>query len=157
MYQHNPLPSGFSVGGGGNYCAGGTGVTIYIGGSTVGVNYDLKLGGSVVATLAGTGSDLYFNNITAAGNYTVVATNQTTNCTAVMPGSATVRLLRLLRQPLHRLQRSVAVQAYQHYQPHLLIILQEHGLLRLIVQLPLLIHSHQMRVSVHNGNHDHFG
>jgi hypothetical protein len=86
----NPLPSGFSVGGGGNYCTGGTGVTIYIGGSTVGVNYDLKLGGSVVATLAGTGSDLYFNNVTAAGNYTVVATNQTTNCTAVMPGFATV-------------------------------------------------------------------
>jgi YVTN family beta-propeller protein len=89
----NPLPSGFSVGGGGNYCAGGTGLTIYTGGSTVGVNYDLKLGGSVVATLAGTGSDLYFNNITAAGNYTVVATNQTTNCTAVMPGSATVTVI----------------------------------------------------------------
>jgi len=37
----NPLPTAFSVGGGGNYCSGGTGLNITLSSSTIGVNYQL--------------------------------------------------------------------------------------------------------------------
>jgi hypothetical protein len=86
----NPLPSNFTTSGGGSYCAGGTGLSVFNGGSTIGVNYDLKLDGNVVATVAGTGSDLHFNNLTAEGTYTIQATDQTTGCTKLMSGSATI-------------------------------------------------------------------
>ena len=87
----SPLPTVYSIGGGGAYCTGGTGVHITLSGSSTGVNYQLYLGGAAVgASLAGTGSALDFGVYTMAGTYTVVATNPATGCTSNMVGSAIV-------------------------------------------------------------------
>ena len=89
----SPLPTVYSVGGGGAYCFGGTGVHITLSGSSTGVNYQLYLGGAAVgASLAGTGSALDFGVYTMAGTYTVVATNPATGCTSNMAGSAVVSI-----------------------------------------------------------------
>ncbi len=89
----NPLPTAFSVTGGGGYCAGGSGVVVGLGNSTVGVNYQLFVGASAVGgPVAGTGSALNFGLQTTAGTYTVVATNTTTGCVNTMTGSATVTI-----------------------------------------------------------------
>ncbi len=87
----NALPTAFSVGGGGNYCAGGTGVNITLSSSTIGVNYQLMLGATPIGSpIAGTSGSLTFGPVTTAGSYTVIATNGTTGCISGMSGSATV-------------------------------------------------------------------
>jgi hypothetical protein len=87
----NPLPSAYSVSGGGGYCAGGTGVNVYLGGSASGVSYQLMNGSLATGTAVnGTGSMLNFGTQTAAGPYTVLATDNTTHCSAGMTGGATV-------------------------------------------------------------------
>ncbi len=89
----NPNPTVFNVTGGGAYCAGGSGVAVGLDGSQSNVNYQLELGGiSTGASVAGTGAAISFGSQTAAGSYTVVATNATTGCTASMSGSATVTI-----------------------------------------------------------------
>jgi len=88
----NTLPTAFSVTGGGGYCAGGLGAPVGLATSTVGVNYSLMRGITLITTMAGTGSALNFGNQTGAGTYTVVATNTTTSCTNTMTGSATVTI-----------------------------------------------------------------
>ena len=89
----NALPTPYTVGGGGGYCAGGSGVAVTLSGSASGVTYYLQLGGSNTgATLAGTGSSLSFNNVTAAGTYTILASNTTTGCTQAMTGTTTVTI-----------------------------------------------------------------
>ncbi len=89
----NPLPVIFAVTGGGSYCAGGTGVHIGTTSSTTGVNYQLFAGSSPSGTfVAGTGFGLDFGLKTAAGSYTVVATNPTTSCTNIMSSSASVNI-----------------------------------------------------------------
>ncbi|HRF27572.1 MAG TPA: immunoglobulin domain-containing protein, partial [Ferruginibacter sp.] len=89
-YTVNPLPTLFSVTGGGSYCSGGSGVAIGLSGSQVGVNYTLNPAGVVVA---GTGSAISFGNQTSAGSYTVTATNVSTGCTSNMTGSASVGII----------------------------------------------------------------
>lgn len=88
----NPLPTAYSVTGGGSYCAGGTGVTIGLSNSETGVSYQLYNGTSAVGgVVTGSGASIGFGNFTAAGNYTVKATNATTLCGPVtMTGSADV-------------------------------------------------------------------
>lgn len=87
----NATPPVFTVSGGGAYCGGGTGVTVNLNGSTAGVNYQLYNGASIVGgTVAGTGASVSFGTFTAAGTYTVRATNAVTTCTSNMSGSATV-------------------------------------------------------------------
>lgn len=87
----NPLPTQFTVSGGGAYCAGSTGPTVTLSSSTSGVNYQLKINGSNSGSpIAGTGSALNWINQTTGGSYTVVATNVSTSCTQTMSGSATV-------------------------------------------------------------------
>ena len=87
----NPLPSLFTVSGGGAICSGATGPTVTLSSSKSGVNYQLKRGGtSVGSALAGTGAALSWTNNTTAGTYTVIATNATTPCTATMTGNAVV-------------------------------------------------------------------
>ncbi|MCZ8072421.1 MAG: hypothetical protein O9311_18915 [Cytophagales bacterium] len=87
----NPLPTLFTVAGGGTICSGATGPTITLSGSQTGVNYQLRRGSTNVGTsVAGTGSALSWANNSTAGSYTVVATNATTTCAATMTGSATV-------------------------------------------------------------------
>ncbi len=87
----NPLPTAFTVTGGGTYCSGGIGVSVGLSGSATGINYQLMLGSTAVGgPVAGTGGSLDFGLMTTGGSYTVVATNTTTGCTATMTGSATV-------------------------------------------------------------------
>ncbi len=87
----NAQPNIFVVSGGGGYCAGGTGVHVYLSGSQTGVNYQLYNGGTPVDTpMHGTGFSIDFGLITGAGIYTVVATNTTTTCSANMTGTAII-------------------------------------------------------------------
>jgi uncharacterized protein YjdB len=91
VIAYNATPTAYSVTGGGAVCAGGTGVHVGLTNSATGINYQLFRGGSAVGSpLAGTGIALDFGLQTVAGNYTVVATNTTTSCTAAMTGSATI-------------------------------------------------------------------
>ncbi len=84
-------PAAFAMTGGGSYCAGGSGVLVGLGGSVAGVSYQLVNGVSVVgAPVGGTGGSLNFGLQTAAGTYTVVATNITTGCPGNMSGTSTV-------------------------------------------------------------------
>ncbi len=88
----NPLPTAFSVTGGGAYCQGDGGVSIGLSGSQSGVQYQLFRGATLFATANGNGSALDFGQFTQAGNFTVVATNLVTNCQANMTGLATVTI-----------------------------------------------------------------
>ena len=90
----NPLPTTFTVTGGGSYCSGGSGVAIGLSGSQTGVSYQLYSASTPVGLpVSGTGSALSFGNQTTAGaNYNVIATNATTTCTQNMSGSATVTI-----------------------------------------------------------------
>lgn len=87
----NPLPTAYTVGGGGNYCVGDPGVMITLSNSEVGINYQLYLGASPEAgPVNGTGALLDMGLETTAGTYTVFATNPATGCTQNMYGSASV-------------------------------------------------------------------
>lgn len=88
----NALPAAFNVlGGVASYCAGGIGVPVGVDGSEPGVNYRMYNGSLPYGSpVAGTGSGFNFGDITAAGTYTVQATNPTTGCRADLVGSATV-------------------------------------------------------------------
>jgi hypothetical protein len=89
----NPLPTAFSLTGGGSYCSGGSGVSLGLGGSETGVNYQLYNGASAVGSVVvGIGSALSFGSFTAAGDYSVVATNASTGCTSDMTGLSSVSI-----------------------------------------------------------------
>ena len=90
----NPLPTAFSVTGGGGYCTGGAGATIGLSSSTIGVNYQLLIGGStaVGSPLLGSSFALSFGAQPVVGTYTVLATNSVTSCTNTMTGNAIVSL-----------------------------------------------------------------
>jgi autotransporter-associated beta strand protein len=91
----NPGPTAFSVTGGGAYCSGGSGVAVGLSGSQSSVTYQLYRNGGATAVgspVSGTGSAISFGNQTVADTYTVVATTNTTLCTAAMTGSATVTI-----------------------------------------------------------------
>ncbi|MBX2906013.1 MAG: T9SS type A sorting domain-containing protein [Taibaiella sp.] len=85
-----PLPAVFNVTGGGNFCAGGSGVHVNLSGSQPGVSYQLYYGTSATGFLAGSGFALDFGLHTAAGTYTVQATNVTSGCQRNMSGAATI-------------------------------------------------------------------
>ncbi len=87
----NPLPTVFTMTGGGTYCAGSTGVNVGISGSTLGIKYQLMIDNVASgAPLSGTGSALNFGAQITPGTYTVVAKNNTTSCTSNMSGSVVV-------------------------------------------------------------------
>lgn len=87
----NPLPDVYSVTGGGGYCATGAGVHVKLGGSAVGIKYQLFNGSSPVGSAVnGSSSVIDFGLKTAAGTYTVMATDLLTACTSNMASSATV-------------------------------------------------------------------
>lgn len=88
----NPVPTAYTVTGGGNYCAGGTGVNVGLSYSNSGVNYQLYVGGVAVpgALIAGSNSGIDFGLQTGAGVYTVKANNPLTTCNNIMTGSVTV-------------------------------------------------------------------
>jgi hypothetical protein len=92
----NPLPTVFTITGGGAYCTGGPGATITFSGTQFGVNYQFFIGGSPIGvSIAGTGAPLSISAFTTPGVYTVVATNATTGCTSTMSGSVTITTLPL--------------------------------------------------------------
>ncbi|MFH0865130.1 MAG: endonuclease, partial [Bacteroidota bacterium] len=85
------LPAAFNITGGGSYCFGGSGVAVGLDNSEAGVNYQLQKNGvDDGVPVAGTGSAISFGDKTAAGIYTVTATNTTTSCTNTMNGSVNV-------------------------------------------------------------------
>ena len=89
----NPLPTLFTVTGGGGYCSGGSGSTVGLSGSQSGVNYQLQLNSiNTGAPVAGTGAAISFGLQTGVGTYTVIATNTTTLCTTAMTGSVNVSI-----------------------------------------------------------------
>jgi hypothetical protein len=86
----NPNPLVFNVTGG-IRCSSSGGGAVGLDGSQLGVNYQLLLGGAPTnAPVAGTGGAISFGNQTAAGTYTVAASDVTTGCTNDMNGSASV-------------------------------------------------------------------
>ncbi|MCW3120595.1 MAG: Conserved repeat domain protein [Flavipsychrobacter sp.] len=85
-----PGPVPYTVTGGGSYCPGGIGVHVGLSSSDLGINYQLFIGGSPGAILAGTGIALDFGLQTTLGTYTIVATDPTTGCTTIMTSSAIV-------------------------------------------------------------------
>lgn len=98
----NPMPTLYTVTGGGGYCSGGSGSVVGLSGSETGVNYQLQVNGSNTGSpVAGTGSAISFGNQTAAGTYTVIATNATTSCSLSMSGSVSITI-----NPLPTLQIS---------------------------------------------------
>jgi uncharacterized protein YjdB len=81
MVSINPLPATYYIEGGGNFCAGGSGVDVYLSGSDVGVNYQLSESGTPVGPLqGGSGTSIDFGPQTGTGVYTVLATNASTTC-----------------------------------------------------------------------------
>ena len=91
VVTESPLPTVYSISGGGNFCTGGTGLGVTLGGSQSGVNYQLKKNGNDEGTaLSGTGSALAWNNL-SSGTYTVSATYAASpNCSANMSGSVII-------------------------------------------------------------------
>jgi hypothetical protein len=88
-----PVSVEYSITGGGNYCTGGTGVNIALNGSAPGLSFQLLNGVAIVGSpIAGTGSVIDFGLQTAAGSYTVVATNNATGCTGTMTGSVSIAI-----------------------------------------------------------------
>ena len=87
----SPLPGPYTIGGGGNYCAGGAGVNITLAGSDAGNYYALYLAGSPTGIIdTSIGGPINFGLQTLPGVYTVVAKDATNGCTNVMSGSATI-------------------------------------------------------------------
>jgi hypothetical protein len=88
----NPLPTDYTVTGGGGFCTGGTGVNIGLTSSDAGIVYALNRGGTLVTSVTSTGTPFNFGLQTIAGTYTVMATNPVTSCTVNMLGSAVVTI-----------------------------------------------------------------
>ena len=88
----NSLPYQYEVIGGGSYCAGGDGKPVYLADSENGFSYQLQRDGTDAGSpVDGTGSSIGFGDQTAAGIYTVIATNQTTPfCQNNMSGSVDI-------------------------------------------------------------------
>ncbi len=90
----NPLPTVYTVSGGGSYCAvGGSGRDIILSpASQLGVLYTLNLGAGPVASRSGTGGPLDFPGNTAPGTYTITASVVGTGCGSTMLGSASITI-----------------------------------------------------------------
>jgi len=87
----SPLPTAYTITGGGHYCSGGAGVAVGLSNSQIGVNYQLYNGTTPSGPLvAGTGSAITFGPQTAAGVYSVRATNGATTCNNNMTGTVSV-------------------------------------------------------------------
>lgn len=87
-YTLGPLAS-YNLSGGGSICNGST-TTLTLSGSSSGVSYQLRNNGVNAGTAQnGNGSALTFT-VSSAGTYTVLATNTSTSCTAIMNGSVVI-------------------------------------------------------------------
>jgi hypothetical protein len=87
----NNNPESFNVTGGGNYCSGGTGVSIGLSNSATGISYRLYRGSAMVGSaVSGTGSSISFGTQSVAGVYSVAAVNSSTGCASGMTGTTNV-------------------------------------------------------------------
>ncbi len=86
------LPALISVGGGGSFCAGSSGVAVNLpSGSAVTVNYQLYRNGVMTGSpVPGTGMGLSFGLQTLPGSYTVIGTSTVNGCARAMSGCANV-------------------------------------------------------------------
>ena len=90
----NPLPTLYTISGGGTYCTGGSGLHVLLSGSDLGISYQLNLTGSAIGLpVAGTGSAIDFGLETLAGTYTVTASNPATTCTRNMFDRASIQII----------------------------------------------------------------
>lgn len=88
-------PMAYNVTGGGSYCTGGSGIPIGLSNSQTGITYQLYLNTTTAlgpAIPGNTGNPISFGAQTAAGTYTVIATNPDGNCTQLMTGSAIISI-----------------------------------------------------------------
>ena len=93
----NPLPSVFTVTGGGSFCSGGTGVAVGLSTSRVGFNYTLWISSTQIgASVPGTGNPITFGLQTQAGSYWVQSESMSTHCTNRMSNYVTVTIDPLL-------------------------------------------------------------
>jgi hypothetical protein len=91
-------PNIFMIQGDGYYCQGTSGASITLNGSETGINYQLNIDNQPAgAAVPGTGSAIVWNDLTAEGFYTVVAT--TTACTQQMAGQIYVSMITPPVQP----------------------------------------------------------
>jgi hypothetical protein len=90
----NSTPTVDTVTGGGSYCSGGAGVPVGLNTSDAGIKYQLMYSGTGVGLpVTGSGSAISFGSRSAAGAYTVRATNTVTGCSSDMNGNAMVIVL----------------------------------------------------------------
>jgi uncharacterized protein YjdB len=89
----NPLPTVYTLTGGGNYCSGGTGVDIALSNSDINIEYKLTNGSTVLVDTISAGGYLDFGNITTPGTYVVQASNSISHCIGNMAGSAIVNVV----------------------------------------------------------------
>lgn len=80
----NPLPTQFSITGGGTFCGGGAGVPVCLNGSDLGIMYQLLINSIPDTTIVGTGAAICFGNQNITGTYCVTATNTLTTCSVAM-------------------------------------------------------------------------
>jgi PKD repeat protein len=87
-----PGPVAYNITGGGVYCAvAATGLPLGLDGSQPGTTYTLHRDNQPTSTVVtGTGNAISFGNQMTAGNYTVVASTISGNCTNNMAGSASI-------------------------------------------------------------------
>ncbi|MCX6270215.1 MAG: GEVED domain-containing protein [Bacteroidetes bacterium] len=92
IINSDPGLTGYEVSGGGPYCTGSGGVTIYMGPSSqTGKEYKLLLDGIFTGiSKIGNGSPLQFLGVLTPGTYTVLAYDPITTCTKTMNGFAVV-------------------------------------------------------------------
>ncbi len=90
----NQGPSLFTLTGTGTLCPNATtGVQFTLSGSEAGFSYQLFKGTEAIGSpIIGTGSAITFDNVTAIGTYTVVATS-TNSCSVTMTGTASISSL----------------------------------------------------------------
>jgi gliding motility-associated-like protein len=81
-----PLPTAFTLQGGGNFCANSEGPEIKLNNSSTETTYYLYNNGNQVSDKFGTGQELNFGNYDIPGNYTARAVNNTTGCTIEQSG-----------------------------------------------------------------------
>ena len=87
----NPLPELFSLEGGGSFCEGSEGESIFLFDSQNNINYELFRNGlSTGISLLGTGFSISFGQHNQAGIYTVIATNIYSGCSSEMLNSVSI-------------------------------------------------------------------
>lgn len=88
-----PLPLSYIVTGGGAYPSGGSGLPVGLSDSQIGVSYQLFIDGIAIGSpFIGIGAAFSFGLQTAAGTYTVTATDPVTTCVNNMSGSAAISI-----------------------------------------------------------------